>query len=153
MSPCVDVNNCRQHYLQHIYLEPLVMPLAPPIETEYPSYANEKKDILKHAREEGYGVAEKRSKNDKKTGEIRKVWIHCDKSGKRRAVGAIRKTSTRKTDCPFELTVTRTPLQDWKVTVIHRAHNHEASRRALNDVSPPFHNNRAYGVVSISTDQ
>ncbi len=103
------------------------MPLTPPVETEYPSYASAKKDILNHARGEGYGVAEKWSKKDKKTGEIRKVWIHCDKSGKPRAFGAIRKTSTRKTDCPFELTVTRTPLQDWTVQVIQGAHNHEAS--------------------------
>jgi len=65
------------------------MPLAPPVETEYPSYASAKKDILNHARGEGYGVAEKRSKKDKKTGEIRKVWIHCDKSGKPRAFSAI----------------------------------------------------------------
>ena len=75
--------------LQHIYFEPLIMPLAPPVETEYPSYASAKKDILEHARGEGYGVVEKRSKKDKKTGEIRKVWIHCDKSGKPRTFGAI----------------------------------------------------------------
>src|SRR6266480_5172246 len=111
----VDVDNRRQH----IYFEPLTMPLAPPVETEYPSYASAKKDILEHARGEGYSVSEKRSKKDKKTGEIRKVWIHYDKSRKLRAVGTIRKTSTRKTDCPFELTITHTPLQDWTVNVIH----------------------------------
>ena len=42
------------------------MPLAPPIETEYPPYEHAKKDILEHSQEEGYGIAEKRSKKDKK---------------------------------------------------------------------------------------
>ena len=42
------------------------MLLAPPIEIEYPSYERAKKGILEHAREEGYGIAEKRSKKDKR---------------------------------------------------------------------------------------
>ena len=59
--------------LQHIYFEPPTIPLTPPIETEYPSYVSVKKDILEHARGEGYSVSEKRSKKDKKTSKIRKV--------------------------------------------------------------------------------
>jgi hypothetical protein len=103
------------------------MPLAPPAEVEYTSYERAKKALLNHAREEGYGIAEKRSKKDKKNGHIRKVWIHCDKSGKPTATGIKRNTSSRKTDCPFELTVTRTPLLEWQVTIIHGGHNHDAS--------------------------
>ena len=113
--------------LQHIYFEPLIIPLTPPVETEYPSYMSAKKDILEYARGEGYSILEKRLKKDKKTGEIRKVQIYYDKSHKPKAISAIQKTSTCKTDCPFKLTVTRTPLQDWMVKVIHGAHNHEAS--------------------------
>jgi len=90
------------------------MPLAPPIEAEYPSYERAKKEILQHAQEEGYGIAEKWSKKDKKTGVIHKVWIHCDKFGEPKVFGATRKTSTRKTDSPFELTVTHTVLLDWE---------------------------------------
>src|SRR5262249_4708725 len=103
------------------------MPFAPPAEVEYTFSELAKKALLNHTREEGYGIAEKRSKKDKKNGDIRKVWIHCDKSGKPTTSGTKRNTSSCKTDCPFELTVTCTPLLEWQVGVIHGGYNHNTS--------------------------
>lgn len=103
------------------------MSLTPPAGALYASYENAKEALRNHARKEGYVITKKRSKRDKRTGEVRKVWLQCDKSGKPITSGTKRNTFSRKTDCPFELTLTRTRLQKWQVTTLHGTHNHDAS--------------------------
>ena len=78
---------------------------------------------------EGYAVRILRSKIDK-YGEVRKVWIVCDKSTKAKSVGiGKRLTSSRKTECHFKCTLSRQrglgPEEgDWFLEVQNPAHNH-----------------------------
>jgi hypothetical protein len=88
------------------------MPLAPPPELSYADFEIAEEAIKSWARNEGYGVIRGRSKKDKhKDGATRrKTWILCDKSMESRAEVGARRTASRKTDCPFKLTVTRSNI-------------------------------------------
>ena len=58
----------------------------------------------------------------------RKVWILCDKLTESRVEAGARRTASRKTDCPFKLTVTRSNIDNlWHVVVENSGHNHSAS--------------------------
>ena len=106
------------------------MPLAPPPELTYPDFKVAEEAIKSWARNEGYGVIRGRSKKDKrKDGATRrKTWILCDKSMESRAEAGMRRTASRKTDCPFKLTITRSNIDSlWHVVVKNPEHNHPAS--------------------------
>jgi len=106
------------------------MPLAPPPELSYPDFEIAEEAIKSWSRNEGYGVFRGRSKKDKhKDGATRrKVWILCDKSRESRAEAGARRSASRKTDCPFKLTVTRSiDTGLWHVVVENGEHNHPAS--------------------------
>ena len=70
-----------------------------------------------------------RKKDKHKDGATRrKVWILCDKSRESRAEAGARRSASRKTDCPFKLTVTRSiDTSLWHVRVENSDHNHPAS--------------------------
>ncbi|KAF1987342.1 hypothetical protein K402DRAFT_463036 [Aulographum hederae CBS 113979] len=61
------------------------------------------------AADHGYALVRKRSKTSKATasaaGEFRKVWLRCDKGRKRQQINYKRATSSRMTECPFQLTI------------------------------------------------
>jgi hypothetical protein len=102
------------------------MPLAPPPELSYPDFEIAEEAIKSWARNEGYGVIRGRSKKDKrKDGATRrKTWILCDKSMESRAESGARRTASRKSDCPFKLTVTRSNIDSlWHVVVENSEHS------------------------------
>ena len=106
------------------------MPLAPPPERIYPDFEIAEEAIKSWARNEGYGVFRGRSKKDKHKAGVtrRKVWILCDKSRESRAEAGTRRSASRKTDCPFKLTITRSiDTGLWDVEVENGEHNHPAS--------------------------
>src|SRR5947208_12366006 len=105
------------------------MPLAPPLERSYPDFEIAEEAIKSWARNEGYGVFRGRSKKDKhKEGATqRKVWILYDKLTESRVEAGARRTASRKTNCPFKLTVTRSNIDNlWHVVVENSGHNHLA---------------------------
>jgi len=87
--------------------------------------------INKHAKNEGYSVTRRRSKESKK-GVLMKAWIQCDRGREARQEGSgLRNTSSKRIDCPF---VCKAKLEfnledehglgDWILTIEHAEHNH-----------------------------
>ena len=83
------------------------IPLPPGLQTQrFNSYDEVIELLNNHGRENGYAVNKKRVKKVKSGSHTKTVWIKCDRSqyachvkeGQRK-----RKTSTIKTDCPFEI--------------------------------------------------
>ena len=100
--------------------------LRPPPEREsYPSLDALISAINAHAAGEGYAVVRFRTRYSKKN-ELRKVWLRCDKGGKYEAKGSgKRDTSTRQTECPFELIALRDlETSQWACVVKDSDHNH-----------------------------
>ena len=71
-----------------------------------------------------------------------KVWMICDKGGKPQLLAdTSRNTGMRKTDCPFQLTITRNHVMTkWTVTISNSEHNHGPSGNAS---AHPAHRKRA----------
>lgn len=72
----------------------------------------------------GYVIVTQRSKKCK-NGLIKKLFLMCDRSGKPDGSGSSRNTSTKKTDCPFQL-VGKYSSEDryWTIRVVCDQHNH-----------------------------
>lgn len=104
-------------------------PLDPPedfITHETPEEAIEA--LQQWAHDHGYAVYKRRSK--KKQGSLYKIWVDCDRGGIHTSHGASRKTSTKKTNCPFSVHLVRQKRDGnvvWKRHVMLPDHNHEAS--------------------------
>jgi len=105
------------------------MPLEPPPNGAYFSLDEAEKAIRAYAQAQQYGVCRKRSKADhSKPPGVRKVWIMCDRGRQPRPCNYERNTWTKKTDCPFEMTVTRDKAAgEWLLRVTHPLHNHAVS--------------------------
>jgi len=121
------------------------MPLAPPPEATYNHLYQAEETVLKWARQEGYAVVELRLKKsehkDPNMRVKRKVWMICDKGGKPQLAGTSRNTSIRKTDCPFQLTITRNHVtMKWTIAILNSEHNHGPSGDAS---AHPAHRKRA----------
>lgn len=131
-------------------------PLDPPPEAIYDSPEVAEAHIQQWAEAHGYATVRKNHSKDK-FGEMRKIWVICDKGGKIRRVEPLnsggtqpqqdnedrdgrdddtqrrtkpkktRKAGSRKTGCEFQLAITRTPDREWAVEVLKDAHNHEPS--------------------------
>src|SRR6266480_3846656 len=112
------------------------MPLTPPPEATYNNLNQAKEAVQKWARQEGYAVVELRSKkSEHRDLDMRvkcKVWMICDKGGKPQLLAdTLRNTGMRKTDCPFQLTITRNHVMTkWTVTISNSEHNHGPSGNA-----------------------
>jgi hypothetical protein len=79
-------------------------------------------DIHEFVKGQGYVVSTFRSKTDKQSPPtVRKM----AKGNSYKRTARRRLTSSRMTDCPFELTLTRTAI-GWQVEVQEPTHNHEA---------------------------
>ena len=124
------------------------MALEPPPEGSHPTVELAEAVIQQWAEIHGYATVRRKSRFDKRSPpSVRKVWIICDKGGKPRTIKSLevdeepekeldrddnnekrskrrRLAGSRKTDCPFELTVTRT-LETWEIKIINGTHNHE----------------------------
>src|SRR5271156_1957242 len=96
--------------------------------------------LQQFAEAHGFAIIRNRSKVNKQ-GEIRKVWVQCDKSGKsksekqqetesrdRERPYKARMTGSRKTECEFLVAIKRdiSSLM-WDIEVIYGDHNHEPS--------------------------
>ncbi|KAN0082124.1 hypothetical protein V8E54_003422, partial [Elaphomyces granulatus] len=114
--------------------------LDPPPEAIYDSPEIAEAHIQQWAEAHGYATVRKNHSKDK-FGEMRKIWVICDKGGKirrdrdgrdddtrrRTMPKKTRKARSRKTGCEFQLAITRTPDREWAVEVLKDAHNHEPS--------------------------
>lgn len=114
--------------------------LAPPNEV-CESLEIAESSICEFAKSAGFAVVRERSKPDK-NGNVRKVWLMCDKSLTCASASSKRRTSgSRKTNCPFRAVIQRqqkTP--DWYVTITDPNHNHEPSQ---NPEAHPAHRKRS----------
>jgi hypothetical protein len=81
-----------------------------------------------HAERHGYALTRANLIRDKRK-EVRRLDLRCDKGGKKRGEGIVRNTSTRMTECPFELRLYRINPESglWKITVFDGSHNHRAA--------------------------
>jgi hypothetical protein len=83
-------------------------------------------DIHKFVKGQGYAMPTFCSKTDKQSPPtVRKMWLRCAKGNSYKMTARKRLTGSRMTDCPFELTLTRTAI-GWQVEVQEPTHNHEA---------------------------
>ena len=100
-------------------------------------------DINKFAKGQGYAVATFRTKTDKQTPPtVRKIWLRCAKGRAYTNTSRERLTSSRMTECPFEATLTRTPIR-WGLEVKDPNHNHPA---AVDPIALPQHRQRSYDI-------
>ena len=76
----------------------------------------------------GYVIVTLRSKKSKK-GLMNKLFLVCDRSGQPNRSGSSKKTSSKKTDCPFKL-VGKYSLKHhyWTIRVVCGRHNHHPTR-------------------------
>ena len=107
------------------------IPLPPGLQTQQFNSYNEVIELLNtHGCDNGYAVNKKQVKKVKSGSHVKSVWIKCDRGSQYASHieegQQKRKTSTIKTDCPFEI-ITR--LQDslWCVEVKDHHHNHNPS--------------------------
>lgn len=79
------------------------MPLAPPAEGVFHSIEDCERAVQAHAAKEGYAVVMHAKAKSKRTGKYIRYLIRCDKSGsfQSKATIGIKKTTTKKTNCPF----------------------------------------------------
>ncbi|KAI0385593.1 hypothetical protein F5Y04DRAFT_246228 [Hypomontagnella monticulosa] len=79
------------------------MPLAPPAEGIFPTIDDCEKAVQAHAAKEGYAIVMHAKAKSKRTGKYIRYLIRCDKSGsfQSKATIGIKKTTTKKTNCPF----------------------------------------------------
>ena len=104
---------------------------APPAETFY-SLDEAEQQIYQHAFDNGYALTRNQTRKDKK-GKPRRWDFRCDKGGNQQTQGVIRQTSTRMTDCPFELRLLRVldsssgSSSDIRLEIFNSNHNHPPS--------------------------
>ena len=113
------------------------MELLPPPEllNEYTSITTIIQDINKHAKEQGYAVIKRRSKQSKK-GVNMKYRINCDRQGVPKQEGhEHKKTISKRGECPFYcIAKLQNNVEDehglsiWKLTVEHAEHSHDPIR-------------------------
>ena len=106
------------------------MALEPPPEHSYTSFEAAEQALYDWSESHGFAVVRKRSKKPgwktDEPGPYKYVYA-CDKSGESRSqTSGKRRSKTRKTDCPFEVTITR-KAGVWYLEVRHGEHNHEPS--------------------------
>ncbi|KAI0181775.1 hypothetical protein GGR52DRAFT_55141 [Hypoxylon sp. FL1284] len=79
------------------------MPLAPPAEGIFATIEDCERAVQAHAAKEGYAIVMHSKAKSKRTGKYIRYLIRCDKSGsfQSKATIGIKKTSTKKTNCPF----------------------------------------------------
>ncbi|KAJ3561230.1 hypothetical protein NPX13_g9030 [Xylaria arbuscula] len=105
------------------------MPLAPPPDgAVFPTWDDCMRAVQTHAAAEGYAVNSKGQAKVKETGLYRRYVIRCDKSGvfKSSAQLGTRKSSTKKTDCPFSAACNIRP-DGCFLRVLVPEHNHPPS--------------------------
>ncbi len=91
-----------------LFIIAIIMELRPPSTTEvYITFQDLHVAVNIYTSKEGYAITTKRSKKNKK-GELRKVWMQCDKGGVFKAKGFGKKeTATRRDECSFIIIATR----------------------------------------------
>lgn len=101
--------------------------LPPSSNSRYVSFEELRLAVNAHAASQGYAIVTKRSKKNKR-GVLRKVWMFCDKSRVFKSEGhGRRETSSRSTECPFELIASSVDDSNWSFEVTHAEHNHSAT--------------------------
>ena len=105
------------------------MELRPPSTTEtYANFQDLHVAVNIYASKEGYAITTKRSKKSKK-GELRKVWMQCDKGSIFKAKGFGKmETATRRDEYPFMIIATRdNEIESWSLVIADATHNHPPS--------------------------
>lgn len=102
-----------------------------PIEEAFDSLNQAEAAIYQHAFDNGYALTRLDIKYDKKKPRNARRWdFRCDKGGIKRGHGAIRESSTRMTECDFELRIHRMQTGGFKLEVYRPYHNHPSSEDA-----------------------
>ncbi|KAI1114534.1 hypothetical protein F5Y14DRAFT_414552 [Nemania sp. NC0429] len=105
------------------------MPLAPPPDgVIFPTWDECFRTVQSFAAKEGYAVTSKGQAKKKETGLYRRYVIRCDRSGsfKSHAQLGLRRTSSKKTNCPFSAACNIRP-DGCFLTVLKPEHNHPPS--------------------------
>lgn len=105
------------------------MPLAPPPDgAVFPTWDECFKTVQSFAAHEGYAITAKGQAKKKDTGLYRRYVIRCDRSGsfKSHAQLGVRRTSTKKTNCPFSAACNIRP-DGCFLRVLKPDHNHPPS--------------------------
>ena len=106
------------------------MEIPAPEALEFDSYDAAETYIYQHARENGYALSQGPKRLDKRIPPtIRRADFRCDKGGKIRGQGVVRNSSSRMTECPFDLRLMRMDMETgrWKIAVADPKHNHPPS--------------------------
>ncbi|KAI1202856.1 hypothetical protein F5X97DRAFT_191377 [Nemania serpens] len=109
------------------------MPLAPPPDgTVFPTWDECFRAVQSFAAHEGYAVTAKGQAKKKETGLYRRYVIRCDRSGsfKSHAQLGVRRTSSKKTNCPFSAACNIRP-DGCFLRVLKPEHNHPPSQPAV----------------------
>ena len=103
------------------------MALEAPPDEDFTSFEEAYQSLKDWARNHRFAVNILRSKANKH-GVTRKYWLCCDRGKVHKNQAFTRNTSSRKTDCPFSVTVTRSAETGiWSRKCEEPAHNHIAS--------------------------
>jgi hypothetical protein len=94
--------------------------------------------INNFTRDYGYALTTTRSKRDKGDGEIKAIYLHCDRSGIYRSrINEGHRVRQRLSDCPFRAALRRRKGFDyWTLEVTNEQHNHGPSPAHTN--TPPY---------------
>ncbi|KAF2497109.1 hypothetical protein BU16DRAFT_560424 [Lophium mytilinum] len=104
------------------------MALQPPPPQSYNTLEEAEEALRVHASAHGYGLTKSRSKKDKKSREVKKVWFRCCFGGTSESNARVRNTSTMKAGCKMNGTLTRQPPglngeRAWLWATVEEAHN------------------------------
>ena len=91
--------------------------------------------VQEQAKADGFGLVIRRSDVNRRTREVYKVSLVCNRGATYKArpeeEQRSRSTSTKKCGCPFQLNIMKSGDMDcWKVFIVHAEHNHEGAAKA-----------------------
>ncbi|XP_076946341.1 protein FAR1-RELATED SEQUENCE 5-like [Bidens hawaiensis] len=91
-------------------------------------FSTDKNWAQKIGRENGVAVVTERTKNNA-AGDVIKIFLMCDRGGVYKSTAKVRRSGTRKTNCPFQLVGKyHNEYNGWALRVSHGDHNHELAQ-------------------------
>ena len=82
---------------------------------------------FERARDNGYVIVTERSKTrgEGVSSRIVKIWFRCDRGGQTKSVATVRRSGTKKINCPFKMIAKLDPKRGaWTLEVKNDQHNH-----------------------------
>ena len=102
---------------------------------QFETWQEAKAAVQEQAKADGFGLVIRRSDVNRRTREIYKVSLVCNRGATYKArpeeEQRSRNTSTKKCGCPFQLNIMKFgDMTCWKVFIVHAEHNHEGVEKA-----------------------